>query len=683
MRLPVSHSLPSAPDPEERNRAVELVLSRSLPRLKEQFLRSGDQESDFSSFEKRLHEHLPRLLSLLLQVYGSRWDFLHHLEELLALAAQSWLERPPDLRRLDSQREKSPHWFISEKQLGGVLYVDLYTGNLRSLRERLPEFRELGLTYLHLMPLFDVPPGNSDGGYAVSSYRRVRPDLGTMSDLAALASDLREQGISLVVDFVFNHTADDHDWARAARAGDPEKLGFYHTFPDRTLPDLYEQTVREIFPTIRRGSFTFDPALGRWVWTTFHSFQWDLNYANPAVFNAMAGEMLFLANQGVEVLRLDAVAFIWKRLGTDCENQPEAHLLVQAFNAVARIAAPALHFKSEAIVHPDEVQRYIAPDECQLSYNPLLMALCWEALATREVRLLDRALRTRHALPPGTAWVNYLRSHDDIGWTFDDQDARAVGIDPHGHRRFLNDFYTGRFPGSFARGLPFQENPVTGDARVSGTLASLAGLEAALHPSSDPQAVDLALRRILLLYSVILTAGGIPLLYLGDEVGQLNDYSFARDPEKAEDSRWVHRLPYSRALAGQRHDPATPAGQLYTGLKRLLALRASIPALAGNMLEPVNTDNPHVIGYIRSAPGSPGDMAFSGSEGGARPDRLLVLANFSEHEQPLAPDLLRRSGPGYDFLDLLTDTSLSATEPLLLLPCQSMWLRIASAVTHQ
>lgn len=654
---------PSASEPpsdEELHRALALVLHQRWPGIRERF--AGE---DLTRFEERLHRHLPRLLSLLLQIYGKRWDFLHHIEQLLATAARSWLERSRELRRLDEEREQNPGWFQSQRQIGAMLYVDLFAGTLAGLRERLDYLQELGITYLHLMPLFDVPAGNSDGGYAVTSYRRVRPDLGTMEELAELAGELRRCGICLVLDFVFNHTSDDHDWARAARAGDPEKITFYHTFPDRTLPDLYERTLREIFPAVRRGSFTFDPRMGRWVWTTFHSFQWDLNYSNPAVFNAMAGEMLFLANQGVEVLRLDAVAFIWKEMGTSCEGRPEAHLLVQAFNALARIAAPALLFKSEAIVHPDEVLRYISEQECQLSYNPLLMALCWEALATREVRMLDRALRTRHALPPGTAWLNYLRCHDDIGWTFDDNDARALGIDPVGHRRFLNDFYVGRFPGSFARGLAFQENPATGDARVSGTLASLAGLEAALHAAGDPdgggggsEEVELALRRILLLYSIILTAGGIPVLYIGDELAQLNDYSYADDPDREEDSRWVHRPRFPWQAAEERLNPQKVSGRLYTELRRLLALRACEPALAGNELEAVDTGNPHVLGYVRHGEGR----------------RLVVLANFSEYSQPLASDLLRRAGRCYSFRDLVTGADCSAHEPLILEPYQAAWL---------
>jgi amylosucrase len=460
-----------------------------------------------------------------------------------------------------------------------------------------------------------------------------------------------------VVEFVFNHTSDEHAWAQRARLGEPEFAEYYFIFPDRSLPDQYDRTLREIFPSVRRGSFTWDEQMRRWIWTTFNSFQWDLNYANPAVFRAMGDELLFLANVGVEVLRLDAVAFIWKRMGTDCENQPEAHLIIQAYNALTRIVCPALLFKSEAIVHPDEVVKYISPGEAQISYNPLFMALCWEALATRQVRLLARSLATRWQIPAGCAWVNYLRGHDDIGWTFDDDDARAVGIDPWGHRRFLNAFYTGNHPASFARGVPFQANPTTGDARVSGTLASLAGLEQALHENS-PGLVDLAIRRILLLHSLILSAGGVPLLYVGDEVATLNCYDYARDPAKADDSRWVHRVPFDWSHRERWSEMGNPAGYIYNELLRLIALRRDQPAFGGANLEVFDTGNEHLLGYSRQHRGK----------------RITVVANFSERPQPLSANCLRLNGLGYEFCDLNSGVKLSASETLTLSPYQFVWL---------
>merc|ERR1712000_706948 len=239
--------------------------------------------------------------------------------------------------------------------------------------------------------------------------RKVNPVLGNMKELEALSKALREAGINLVLDFVFNHTSDEHRWAKAALAGDENFQNYYYLFDDRTIPDQYEQSLREIFPQVRRGSFTWNETMQKWVWTTFNSFQWDLNYSNPAVFNAITEEMLFLANIGCAALRLDALAFIWKQMGTNCENQPNAHKLIQAFNCCLQITAPAVVFKSEAIVHPDEVLKYIRQDECQLSYNPLLMALIWNSLATRKTRLLTSSMQKSFAIEQDCSWVNYVR----------------------------------------------------------------------------------------------------------------------------------------------------------------------------------------------------------------------------------------------------------------------------------
>lgn len=622
--------------------------------------RPGTTDAQWRSFLERFDREFPRLERLFVRVYGEGSRTHRELAALAGQLASSWQDRSEPLRALDAAREADPQWFQSNRMLGGVLYVDRYAGDLEGVRARIPYFRELGLTYLHLMPLFEAPAENSDGGYAVSSYRAVDPALGDMEQLTALATELREDGIALVVDFIFNHTSDEHVWARRALAGEKEFEDYYWVFPDRTMPDAYERTVREIFPDDHPGSFVPMPdspdgtRTGRWVWATFHTFQWDLNYANPAVFRAMAGEMLFLANRGVSVLRMDAVAFIWKQLGTACESLPEAHLLIQAFNAALRIAAPAVVFKSEAIVHPDEVIQYISPDECQISYNPLQMALIWNSLATRDGRMLQQALERRHALPPGTAWVNYVRGHDDIGWTFADEDAAELGIDGFDHRRFLNAFYVDRFPGSFARGVPFQDNPRTGDCRIAGTTASLAGVEA-----GDAGGVD----RVLLAHSIILSTGGLPLLYLGDEVGQLNDYGYRDDPATAGDSRWVNRPWYPADRYAEREDPTTDAGRIFAGLRHLLDVRRTTPELAGNTLIPFDAKNPHLVAYQRP-----------GHDDVGRPTLVLCVANVSDHVQVVDPWTL--SGLPQHAQDLLGGGTADLHEGLPVPAHGVRWLRV-------
>ncbi|SDQ07938.1 alpha-amylase family protein [Microbacterium sp. cf332] len=599
----------------------------------------------------RLRSEFPRLHRLFSSLYGGRPDGLDALLRLVDTTLDARAERTPELRRLDRERAGRSNWFQSERMLGGVCYVDRFAGDLAGVREMIPYFQELGLTYLHLMPLFATPEGDDDGGYAVSDYRTVDPALGTMSDLRSLAEELRAAGISLVLDFIFNHTSNEHAWAQRALAGDPSYEDFYLIFPDREMPDAYEKTTREIFPEDHPGSFVALPD-GRWIWATFYRFQWDLNYANPDVFTAMAGEMLFLANQGVEILRMDAVAFIWKRLGTACESLPEAHLLLQAFNAVLRVAAPAVLFKSEAIVHPDEVLDYISPEECQLSYNPLQMALTWEALATRDARLLQLALDERHALPPDTAWVNYVRSHDDIGWTFADEDAARLGIAGGAHRRFLNDFYIGRFDGSFSRGYPFQENPRTGDARIAGTTASLAGVGAGDDGGED---------RVVLAHALAMSTGGIPLLYLGDEVAQLNDDTFQHDPARSADSRWAHRPPRPEHRYAQRSDATTTAGRVFARLRRLIDVRSATAEFAGNALLPFHTPDAAVVGFLR--PNSRGD-------GGA----VLVLANVGD--DPVGVSAQTLAGLGDVAVDLLEDRERRLEGGLELPAHGFVWLRV-------
>ena len=603
--------------------------------------------TDWLPFAQRLNEHLPQLVRALNQVYGEREDFLEFVETLLKTAFTCWQQRPTSLKQQDAEHELNPAWFTTEKMVGGVCYVDLFAGNLQGIIRRIPYFQELGLTYLHLMPLFKCPEGQSDGGYAVSSYREVNPAIGTIEDLRQVAAALKAAGITLVVDFIFNHTSNEHYWAQEALRGNPQYQDFYYFFPDRTMPDAYDRTLREIFPDQHPGSFS-QLADGRWIWTTFNSFQWDLNYSNPATFIAMAEEMLFIANLGIDILRMDAVAFIWKQLGTDCENLPQAHALIRAFNAVARIAAPSLLFKSEAIVHPDKVVQYIAPEECQLSYNPLQMALLWNSLATREVNLLQQALERRHNLPANTAWVNYVRCHDDIGWTFADEDAAEFGINGFHHRQFLNQFYVNRYFGSFARGVPFQDNPQTGDCRISGMCASLTGLE-----QHDPFAIE----RIMLLHSVILSTGGIPLIYLGDEVGTLNDYDFKRDLHKADDSRWVHRPSADLERYAQRHDTTSNAGKVFTRLVHLIQLRKSTPAFAGTQLVMFYTHNPHVLAYWRG-----------------ESDKVLAMCNFSPKAVTITAWTLSALPPVVH--ELISGRDLTIAQGLTLEPYQVVWLKV-------
>ena len=502
------------------------------------------------------------------------------LERLVVLAAEAYAVRPDDLHRLDLQRLLQPDWLQQPRMFGYACYTERFAGDLAGIAKHLDHLEDLGVTYLHLMPLLQPRAGDNDGGYAVQDYRSVRADLGTVDDLRDLATVLREHGISLVMDLVLNHVAREHAWAEQARAGDPAYRDYFHVFPDRHLPDAYERTLPEVFPQFAPGNFTHDPDLDAWVWTTFNQWQWDLNWANPSVLAEFAEIILWLANLGVEVLRLDAIAFLWKRIGTSCQNQPEVHAITQALHTVTRLAAPAVAFKAEAIVGPRDLVQYLgsgmhAGRVSDLAYHNSLMVQIWSMLAAHDVVLAREALASLPPAPATGTWITYVRCHDDIGWAIDDGDAWAVGLTGEGHRRFLSDWYAGDTAGSWAEGLVFQANPATGDRRISGSAASLAGLR-----EDAPQAeVDGAVARIFLAHAIAAGWGGVPVVWSGDELGQTNDPAWADEVGHEEDNRWAHRPRLDWERAALRHDLRTVPGRVFSGLAHLARVRAGLPQL--------------------------------------------------------------------------------------------------------
>jgi amylosucrase len=592
------------------------------PGLRAAYERALEHASGNESFAVRFERFFGDLHEPLVALYGADPRYEAQWQRLLKAMTAAAYARPGHLRRLDHEREITGDWLQREQAVGYVTYVDRFAGTLAGVRERLPYLRELGVTYLHLMPLLAARPGANDGGYAVVDYGAVEPALGTMDDLRELAGDLRRHGMALCIDVVLNHVAAEHPWAR-----DP---AFLRTFPDRSEPDAFERTLPDVFPDLAPGSFSWCEEHASWIWTTFNRYQWDLDYTNPGVFVAMAEAMLGLAAVGVDVLRLDAAPFLWKRLGTDCQNQPEVHDLLQAFRAAVRIAAPAVAFKAEAIVAPRDLVPYLGTGrhegkECDLAYHNVLMVLLWSALASGRVGLLTSTLLAMPPVPPGAGWLTYVRCHDDIGWAITPEDAARVGEDAYLHRRFLADFYAGEFPGTFARGARFQPDPRTGEARTSGSCASLAGLESA----ADELATELAIRRILLLYAVAFAHGGLPLIYMGDELGLLNDGSYLEDPDKAGDNRWMHRPAMNWEAASRRHDPASIEGRLWAGLQRLIAARRATRAIhVQGVTEPLWTGNDHVFALCREQAG----------------ERLLVVGNFTAEPQPVGLGFIHERG---------------------------------------
>ncbi|MDO4294977.1 MAG: alpha-amylase family protein [bacterium] len=576
--------------------------------------------------------------------------------QLEALIEKAKKERPKALKKQD---EGGNGWYLSEKMAGMMLYVDRFSKDLYGFEDKMDYLSELGITYVHFMPLLKAREGNSDGGYAVSDYLEVDKKFGTMRQLEKVVGLLKKKGIRTCIDFVLNHTAKEHSWAKECCKGNPEYQDMYHMFEDASLPSQYEQTMTEIFPEVAPKNFTYYPELGKYVMTRFYEFQWDLNYSNPQVFNKIVEVLLTLANKGIDIFRLDAIPYMWKELGSSCMNHPKVHELLRMMYQILQEVCPSVIFLGEAIVEPHEIVKYFGSKqekECNVMYNASLMVLLWNSLATRDVRLMERSMAKDYGVPADGVWINYARCHDDIGWGFETGILKDLGLDPQLHKQFMIQFMLGRYPGSFSVGELYEFNPVTLDARNSGTMASMCGLEQALKEKHQYK-IDLAIKRILLLNSIIISYTGIPLFYSGDEIGQLNDWTYKEDKEICGDSRWLHRGKMNWQDAEKRNDRGSVQGRIFSGIKEMLDCRKSCEYFSSSIKSiPVDLGNQAVFGYHKE-------------------NKMMFLANFSETEQWVEASYFDWFGLPGEMHDMLTGRPIrSYNNRILLGPYEYIWL---------
>ena len=521
-----------------------------------------------ATYRKRFDRHFEELRWLYMELYGNSSMFA----ELCDNMKRFYMERNTDLRASDASREKRPDWYKQNDMMGMMFYIDNFAGNMKGVQKKLDYIEQCGVNYIHLMPFLDTPEGRSDGGYAVSDFRKVQEKLGTMEDLTAAC---HEKDINVCMDFVMNHTSEDHEWAKRARQGDGEYMGRYFFFDNWDIPAKYEQTVPQVFPTTAPGNFTWLPDAGHFVMTSFYPYQWDLNYRNPRVFNEMMYNFLFLANKGIDIVRIDAVPYIWKELGTTCRNLQQVHTIVRMMRMIGEIVCPGILLLGEVVMEPEKVVPYfgtVEKPECHMLYNVTTMATTWHTVATRDVSLLKKQLDIVDSLPKDYVFLNYLRCHDDIGWGLDYATLEQEGMMERSHKQYLNDYFQGYAGNSTSRGELYNADPVTGDARFCGTTASMCGIEKAGF-EQDPAAMDLAIRKDLMLHAYMFMQSGIPVLYSGDEIAQVNDYTYKDDPNKVADSRYIHRGVMHWDLAEKRNDLSTVEGKMFLGLQKLEQIR--------------------------------------------------------------------------------------------------------------
>lgn len=592
---------------------------------------------DMVEFQKRKERHYEELKWLYCELYPE--DGFSYLCSRLE---ERYKERKDALKKLDRVREADPDWYKRNDMVGMMMYTDAFAGDLKGVKKKLPYIQECGVNYLHLMPLLDSPEGKSDGGYAVSDFAKVRPDLGTMEDLAKLTDTCHKRGLSVCLDFVMNHTSEEHEWAKRARAGEKEFQDRYFFFDSFEIPGQYEKTCPQVFPTTAPGNFTWLEDEKKYVMTTFYPYQWDLNYRNPVVFHDMTDCLLNLTNQGVDIIRIDAVPYIWKELGTTCRNLPQVHNIVRMLRMICEIVCPGVLLLGEVVMEPVKVVPYfgtVEKPECHMLYNVTTMATTWHTVATGDTALLKRQMDIVNTLPKEYVFLNYLRCHDDIGWGLDYDWLRVTKeMEEVPHKKYLNDYLTGKWPGSMARGELYNDDPTSGDARLCGTTASLCGLEKAVE-EGDEGAQEKAVRFIQMLHGYMLVQSGIPVIYSGDEVGQFNDNGYHQDPKKAEDSRYLHRGSFSWDLAELRNKEGSYQKEIFDCLRKMEDLRAAHPVFLNQAaVWTVDTCESAVLCVNRAC----------------EDEKLTALFNFSSEERTA---WIQEEGM---YVDLLTGEQMEA-----------------------
>jgi amylosucrase len=617
------------------------------------------------NFYKRFLFHAADIAELYNNIYQYHSEQQHAFKKLVKTIIHAYVERSAKLKDRDAQKESD--WFLSNRITGMSLYVDRFCGTLAELPSKLPYLEELGINLLHLMPVFESPAHESDGGYAVSDFRKTDERFGTLKDLQDAQNALQKNKMYLMLDIVLNHTSRQHAWAKAAKEGDKHYQNYYYFFDDRQEPDKYDRTMPEIFPESSPGNFTYVEELNKWVMTVFHHYQWDLNYRNPIVLTEMLDNIFFYANLGVDILRIDAPAFIWKQLGTTSQNLPQAHTLLQLIKQCMLVATPGMALLGEAIVAPKEIMRYFGTGnytarECDFAYNATDMALQWDALATGDTRVLYAAQHELLQKPYGTSWINYTRCHDDIGLGFDDYMIENAGLEPYYHRRFLKDYYSGKFENTPARGELFAVNDKTGDSRISGSLASLSGLEKAVE-NNDSFEIEQSINKILLIQAHSFFIGGIPMIFYGDELGSTNDYSYKDEPGKSYDNRWMHRPVIDDAKRNRIHNESTIEYKVFSSTRKLIRLRKKLDVVSdkSNLIW-LNTNNNHVSAYLRAWDTK----------------HLYCLFNFSNEETSFSYYVFKQHGLVPNVLhDYLTKQDINVgmdSEHFILRPYQFMLL---------
>ena len=611
-------------------------------------------------FSQRLFERDEELFNGFMSLYHNEQMYENLIDRLFTF----YQERSSKLKDLDNVKLKNPGWFHSNDMVSYQIYVEKFAGNLKNIESKLDYLENLKIKMLFMMPVLKSPNGKSDGGFAVSDYHSIQPELGTMNDLEHLFDELHKRKIWGMIDVATNHTSDEHEWAKRAKAGEKEYQDRYYFYDNWLTPNEFEQTMTEIFPETAPGNFTWVPECKKIVLTTFYPYQWDLNYRNPIVFQEIVCNLLFLANKGVDAMFFDSQDYVWKEIGTSCRNLPQSYLITRMIKLILEIVCPGVVICCEYYPKTqDSYQQFVSnikkQNEVHITSETSWVGHLWRANLTRDVTMLKDFIVNLNKI--GCVPLNSVRTHDEINWSFGQVIQEKNYILRHiSLLRFLNDYYSGYMPYSQSRGLICYENLVTGEARISGRSASLAGLEIAIEEKNQKK-IDNSINRILMLHALSLSIPGVPMIYSGDEIGEINNYSYTQNDETKDDPRFLNRNVFNWEKAKLVETKDSVESKIFNGLRKMIKARGKhIEFSLNSNLEMIDCKDTTVLIFKR--------YKKNIEEGKTSKKYLLCIINFYEFPRTIHLDI---EG---EFKDIISGDIFATLTDITLKPYGWYWL---------
>lgn len=537
----------------------------------------GDWES---LYVQRYNRHIDELKWLYMELYSNE----SMLSELCYQIHNFFIERDEGLKNRDVTRENNPDWYRKSKMTGMALYIDHFADTIKGVEQSIEHLQKCNINYVHFMPFFETTRYRTDDQYAITDFRKTMEKIGKIEDLCHLTKLCHEKSINVSVDFIMNRTSNEHEWAKKAMHGDVEYMN-------------------------------------RYVTKTDHSYEWDLNYKNPRVLNEMMYNYMFIANLGTDLIQINEIEDIWKGESQNCSKVSQIHTIARIMRIISEIVCPGVLLLGNVKNDMKNAITYFGEDEkpeFHMVYQKTFMNEVWNSVATRNVKLLQTKLDVINKYPKEYVFVNYLRNHEKLNWNLDyDFLYKNQKINQKMHREYLNEYFLGRTGYSNSRGEVENNSDNSEKICFCGTTASMCGLEKAIDENNKKE-INQAIKLEIMLYAYLFIQSGIPVIYSGDEIGQMNDYSYKENRDKMRDIQNVCRGKFDWSKAVKVVDEYSIEGKIMRGLNKIQVVKNRENTFCQIAdVRVVDTKNNSVICIARE---------FAG-------EKILGIFNFSEHEK--------------------------------------------------